>query len=765
MPGQHQTTHAAPSPPVRVTEHTHPTTPEERQERKQRIQTHGRSSVTRSIADAVVVKAGDLFFLSEPNGRVPLGDTHGYGLYYHDCRFLNGYELKLASTDPDLLAATADRGFMSIIELTNPDLKTAHGQLIRKEQVGITWERTLDTEPLALLEELTCQNYGVERIELPLALTFQAAFEPLFAVRGLLAEKRGTARPPRWHEGHLCFLYEGADGLYRSLAVYFSPAPHATDGTTAHFHLTLQPQERQQLRIALCLGEAHDQHQVHATGQPPPHLQHVQRRLQEASDQSLAVASAVRSDSLLFNSVVERSLRDLHMLQTTLQGQQFFAAGVPWFVTLFGRDSLIAALQMLAYNPDIAAQTLRLLARYQGQKVDAWRDEEPGKIMHELRVGELAHLNEVPQTPYYGTVDATPLFLILVAQHAAWTGDLTLFRDLRDHIERALAWIATYGDQNGDGYLEYQGSAQQGLINQGWKDSGDAVVNADGTLAQPPVSLVEVQGYVYLAKTSLADLYTQAGEADRAARLRREAQELRTRFNRDFWVEEKQCYALALQAEHKPAAVIASNPGQALWTGIVDPDKARQTVARLMADDMFSGWGVRTLSAQERRYNPIGYHLGTVWPHDNALIAAGFRRYGFHTEACRIFTGIVEAATHFAHHRLPEVFAGFRKADYGMPVRYPVACHPQAWAAGSIPFLITTALGFVPEAFAHRLRIVQPVLPEFLQQLEVHRLRVGEGGADLRFTRRADGSVAVSVLRVAGQLEVVTEGEATPAKA
>jgi glycogen debranching enzyme len=720
--------------------------------------------VTRSIAEALVIKAGELFFLSEPNGRVPLGGTHGYGLYYHDCRFLNGYELKLAQTDPDLLAASADRGFMALIALTNPDLKMAHGQLIQKEQVGLTWERTIDTEHLVLSEELTCQNYGVERIALPVALTFQAAFEPLFAVRGLLAEQRGTVHPPRWHNGHLCFRYAGADGLYRSLAVHFAPAPHATDGTTAHFHLTLQPQERQQLRITLCLGETQDQRWGHAAESPQPQPRRVQRRLQDACDQSLAAATEVCSDSLLFTSLVDRSLRDLHMLQTTLQGRQFFAAGVPWFVTLFGRDSLIAALQMLAYDPSIAAQTLRLLAHYQGQHVNEQRDEQPAKIMHELRVGELAHLNEIPQTPYYGTIDATPLFLILLAQHAAWTGDLTLFRALRDHIERALAWIATYGDPNGDGYVEYQSASEKGLVNQGWKDSGDAMVNTDGTLAQPPIALVEVQGYVYLAKTSLADVYAHAGEAERAAQLRREAQQLRSQFNRDFWLAEQHCYAMALQAEHKPVAVIASNPGQALWTGIADPDQARQTVARLMADDMFSGWGVRTLSTQERRYNPIGYHLGTVWPHDNALIAAGFRHYGFHTEAGRIFTGIVEAATHFAHYRLPEVFAGFRRADYGIPVRYPVACHPQAWAAGSIPFLLTTALGLVPEAFAQRLRIVQPVLPDFLQQLEVHRLRVGDGCADLHFARRADGSVAVTVMRVEGRLDIVTEGEATPAQ-
>src|SRR5262245_19748448 len=348
MPRQRQTTRAAQSPPAQVAAHMSPATPEERQERKQRIQTHGRSSMTGSIAEAIVIKAGDMFFLSEPNGRVPLGDTHGYGLYYHDCRFLNRYELKLGHTNPDLLAASANPGFMAIIELTNPDLRMAHGQLIRKEQVGITWERTLDTQKLVLFEELTCQNYGVECIELPLALTFQAAFEPLFVVRGLLAEKHGKARPPCWHDGHLCFLYAGADGIYRSLKVHFSPAPRSTDGTTAHFHLLLRPHERQRLRIALCLGASQDRHRVHTAMQHQSQPHRVKRRLQEASDQSLTAATEVYSDSLLFNSIVDRSLRDLHMLQTTLQEQQFFVAGVLWFVTLFGRDSLIAAFQMLA---------------------------------------------------------------------------------------------------------------------------------------------------------------------------------------------------------------------------------------------------------------------------------------------------------------------------------------------------------------------------------------------------------------------------------
>ena len=429
---------------------------------------------------------------------------------------------------------------------------------------------------------------------------------------------------------------------------------------------------------------------------------------------------------------------------------------MPWFVTLFGRDSLIAALQSLPYYSGVAEQTLQLMARYQGQKTDEWRDEEPGKIMHELRIGELAHINKIPQTPYYGTVDATPLFLILIARHGAWTGSLRLFNQLRGPIEAALAWIARCAERNRSGYLAYQGSSKSGLINQGWKDSGNAIVNARGSLAQPPISLVEVQGYVYLAKIFLAALYERAGDGDRAELLRREAQSLRSRFNRDFWLDEQNYYALALQAENKPAAVIASNPGQALWAGIVDTQKAGATVNKLMAVEMFSGWGIRTLSEKERRYNPVGYHLGTVWPHDNALIAAGFRRYGFDREACRVFTGIAQTAAHFEHYRLPEVFTGFSRETHEAPVRYPVACHPQAWAAGAVPYLLETALGLKPAAFDHRLRIVRPILPDFLNHLEIRRMRIGSGCADLRFERAPDGCAIVTVLRAEG-VDVVVE--------
>jgi glycogen debranching enzyme len=455
---------------------------------------------------------------------------------------------------------------------------------------------------------------------------------------------------------------------------------------------------------------------------------------------------------------MRRSLMDLHMLKTLIGGDEFFAAGVPWFVTLFGRDCLVTSLQTLAFWPGTPAATLRLLARYQGAQVNEWRDEQPGKILHELRVGELARMNKIPHTPYYGTIDATPLFLILMSRYAQWTGDLALFEELRTNVERALHWIDKYGDIAGDGYVSYVGNTNKGLINQGWKDSGDAIVTEDGRLAEPPIALVEVQSYVYMAKMEIADLYERVGEREHATRLRAEASALAARFNRDFWVEEEGCFALALEAKRRPCRVMSSNAGHALWAGIVDKQKAERVVHRLMRPDLFNGWGIRTLSYKERRYNPMGYHLGTVWPHDNSLIAAGFRRYGYHEEASRIFVGLLEAAIEFEDYRLPELFTGFGREEYGQPVRYPVACHPQAWAAGSIPFIVETFLGLIPDAFNKRLKVVKPFLPEFINQVELRHLRIGKASVDLRFERKKDGSLHAHVGQVTGDLHVEVEG-------
>jgi glycogen debranching enzyme len=710
---------------------------QEKKERRQQDLIRRRPSETSGLAEALVIKDGDLFFLAKPDGTVPLEEGHGLGLYYHDCRYLNGYEIRLGGMPLAPVAASAGRGFMAKFELANLKMKMESGSVIQREEIEIQWHRIR------------------QQAEFSVSMTFRTEFEDVYAVRGVVIQKLGVLHAPSWRNGVLHFLYEGKDGLYRSLSVHFSPQPDSMDGRTAYFRFRLAPREAQQMRISLVIAESEELSKVAFRSYIQPDVLQLESKLQDTSEKWLASVTDVFSDSLALEEAIDRSLRDLRVLRMKMDQETFFAAGTPWFATLFGRDSLITALQTLAYDPSMSEQTLRLLSRYQGQRVDDWRDEQPGKILHELRVGEAARLGLIPHAPYYGSVDATPLFLILVGRHAAWTGTLALFEELHDPIERALDWMSRYGDREGQGYLTYLSSSEQGLENQGWKDSGDAIVNSDGTLAVPPTALVEVQGYAYRAKLDIAELYERAGEVSRAHQLRQEAAALRARFNRDFWLPEKDFYALALERDRKPVRVISSNPGHALWAGIAEKEKARPTVERLMREDMFSGWGIRTLSEKEQAYNPLGYHLGSVWPHDTSLIAAGFRRYGFHKEALRLFEALFKAATRFKAYQLPELFAGFSQREYDDPVPYPAANHPQAWAAGAIPYMIETLLGLAPEAFDRRLRIVQPILPDFIDVLEIHRLRVGTAQVDLRFERSADGSFSVKVLRLQGNLDVV----------
>jgi glycogen debranching enzyme len=582
----------------------------------------------------------------------------------------------------------------------------------------------------------------------------------VFQVRGLLGERLGQEDAPEWADGVLRFRYHGRDGLFRSLSVFLPSTlvPDGPNGAAASIRLEPRAEERLKLRLEVQEGpdEATDRMapQPHDLAGPRPGSP------TRPSDAWPGGIARVDSDSLALNQTLTRSFADLQLLRSTIRDRDFIAAGIPWFATLFGRDSLIASLQLLPYNSRTAAETLRLLATLQGTRVDDWRDEAPGKILHELRVGEMARSGEIPHSPYYGTVDATPLFLILLAEYCRWTGDLELFLELEDHVRRALEWIDQYGDHDGDGYVEYRSNSEHGLINQGWKDSGDAIVDQRGAIAEPPIALVEVQAYIYAAKVGIAELYARRGNGDRAEQLRREADTLRSRFNRDFWVESLGYYALALEARKQPLRVVSSNPGHALWCGIADSDKAGRVAQRLMAPDMFSGWGVRTLSASSPAYTPIGYHLGTVWPHDSALVAAGLKRYGYAPQARRILDGIAAAAMDFKHHRLPELFTGFSRGRYGAPIPYPVACHPQAWAAGSLPFLLAQLLGLHPEAFESRLRIVDPWMPGFVDMLELTGLRVGSATADLRFESAkagGEGPAKVRVLRIEGNLDVRVE--------
>ncbi|MDQ4041182.1 MAG: amylo-alpha-1,6-glucosidase, partial [Actinomycetota bacterium] len=467
-------------------------------------------------------------------------------------------------------------------------------------------------------------------------------------------------------------------------------------------------------------------------------------------------SASVTTPDAFASRAIRRALSDLRLLvnQGPGDGERYVAAGVPWFSCLFGRDSIITSLQLLSVRPQVACETLAVLARLQATEVDDWRDAQPGKILHELRTGELARAGEIPHTPYYGSVDSTPLWLILLGETFSWTGDRQLVDELWPHALACLRWLDEYGDPDGNGFIEYERRSPRGLVNQGWKDSIDANRFRDGRLGQAPLALVEVQAYVFAARQALARLARLRGDDELAARQERAASELQGRFEDSFWMEDAGTYAMAIDRDRQLVDGISSNPGHALWCGIVAPERASRVAASLASPELWSGWGVRTLSSSKAGYNPIGYHIGSVWPHDNAIIAEGLMRYGYRDQASQIAGALIEATTYFRDSRLPELFCGFPRSESPYPVPYPVACIPQAWAAGSIFQLIQAMLGMRPDASARQLELMRPSLPEWLPELTIENLRVGEAVVDLAFHREA-GATSVEVLRRTGELAIV----------
>lgn len=698
----------------------------------------------------LATKEGETFALSDLDGNLPYPNRVGMGLYYKDTRFLSQFELRVNGTIPVLLSSSAERAFMSYVDLTNLDIWEDGKLTIPQQTINVRRTRVIGE---VVHERIRIRNYNDRSVRVVLQFTLGADFTDLFEVRGLKRENRGQLLTPRTDGSTIKFAYRGTDEIFRETWLEFNKPIYAArvEGPAVHaeFEFLLEPHETDTLSIGIepIIGGER--------GERTGFDEAVQRARHSYLDWEQE-CTQIKTDNTVFDNLLMRGVRDLRALITRTPDGEFIAAGIPWYVSPFGRDSIIASYQILMVNPEPARQTLRLLGALQGKQIDPWRDEEPGKILHEIRYGELANAHYIPHTPYYGTVDATPLYLMLAAAYYRWTRDLDTIIDLKPTFDMALTWIDQYGDADGDGYVEYERKSPRGLRNQGWKDSGSAIVHDDGNLAEPPIALAEVQCYVYMAKQRMSEIYSVLGEEQRAIQLRREADDLKVRFNKDFWMEAEQFYALALDRDKKQVRTITTNPAHGFYCEIIDREKADEVAKRLMAPDMFSGWGIRTMSQEAVAYNPMSYHNGTVWPHDNALIAAGLKRYGHDKTVKRIATALFDTAMHMEYYRLPELFCGFTRRTPTNPVDYPVACSPQAWAAASPFILLQAMLGISARAHENMLTVNKPTLPNWLNTVELRGLRVGDSMLSLMFTR--EGEVTTfSLIDKEGGIRVVME--------
>jgi glycogen debranching enzyme len=680
--------------------------------------------VVEGIRLSQVIKEGNVFLFSDEWGSLPHGNDRGFGLYYWDTRFLSTMEWELEGVGVIPLHAKVD-GAESVYRYTN--------QMVEEDHSVIFWRESLEIERHCwlyggvLYEQFRFANLDRNPLHTHLKLRFDADFADMFVVRGYQNGKLGEKLPLESTAEGLRFSYRGADDSIRALEVKVEPTgSHDEDGTLL-IPLSLAPGEVKEVKLTYLISVGEEVMEAVPREEARRELR---QRVQEWYHQ----CPQVDSDNSDFNAMYRRGLADMRMLLTDVGHGLFPVAGLPWYAVPFGRDSIIAAWQSIVVRPEWAKATIRTMARHQGQKVDEWRDEEPGKILHEIRYGELAATGQVPFTPYYGTVDATPLFLLLIGEVYRWTGDLDFVREHAEAAKKAFDWIDQYGDPDGRGYTFYQSKSQKGIGNQGWKDSADSVVHRDHTLAEAPIALAEVQGYVHQACQMWSSLFRRLGEEEWADRLTQQAEALQERFQRDFWMEDESFPALALDRENRQVGSVTSNPGHCLIGGILSGDQAASVARRLLSSDMYSGWGIRTMSQGARSYNPMSYHNGSVWPHDNSLILLGLKEAGFHQEAETLMQGLIETAAQFPQHRLPELFCGYDRTDGEKPVLYPVACSPQAWAAGTAFVLLQVMTGLEPDPEQKRIRL-HPLLPAGMSRLHVKNLRVGSGLIDLRLVR------------------------------
>jgi glycogen debranching enzyme len=695
------------------------------------------------------LKHGDTFLVVDTHGDIGASTGDADGLFHNDTRFLAKLELLVNGLQPLLLGSNLrDDNALLSVDLTNPDFYADGKIVLQKDLLHIS--RTIFLWRDTAFQRLAMANHGERPISLALSLHFNSDFADLFEVRGLRRTRRGGAEHRVIGRDRTLLSYRGLDGESRLTTLRFDPPPTELTTDKAIYRLTLAPGATRPVFLGVSCNEPVDR-------PAPPFLKAMITARRELRDATRSLATIATSNALL-NEILCRSVADLQMLMTETRQGRYPYAGTPWYSTTFGRDGLITAMQMLWLDPSVAQGVLRRLAAHQATAVDPLSDAEPGKILHEMRDGEMAHLREVPFRLYYGSVDSTPLFVLLAGLYGERTGDDETLARLWPNIEAALAWIDGPADADGDGFIEYRRASELGLANQGWKDSYDAIFHADGRLAEGRIALAEVQGYVFAAKTMIARAARRLGKEDMARRLEADAERLAERFEAAFWCPDLHTYAIALDGDKQPCRVRTSNAGQLLFSGMVRPERAAIVASGLLQPSFFSGWGVRTVARGEVRYNPMSYHDGSVWPHDNALIALGLARYGHKEAVNHLFKGLFDAATYMDLRRLPELFCGFQRQRNRGPTLYPVACSPQAWASATPFSLLEAALGLEFDPRQGEIRLRQPRLPAFIDEVTLGNLQLGRARADIR-VRRHRNDVSLEILRVEGAVRVsIVEG-------
>ena len=695
-----------------------------------------------------VLKYGKTFAVFDRYGDIETVGLREEGIFCEGTRFLSQLEFQLAYARPLLLSSTikADNSQFAV-DMANVDISRNGEVVIPRGTLHVL--RTKFLWQSVCYERFELVNYGANPVDIPFSLRFAADFADIFEVRGVRRERRGERLKDVVEASTVVLSYRGLDDVIRRVHVFASPQPKGISASELQFDAYLEPRTQVTFDLTIACEVGSDFY-----GQPKSY-ERAWSAIQSESSEMRRDSSKIHSSSDEFNRWIARSQSDIEMMTVGNPERNYPFAGVPWFSTVFGRDGIITALECLWLNPDIARGVLDFLAAHQATELNPASEAEPGKILHEIRKGEMAALGEVPFRCYYGTVDATPLFVMLAHSYYARTGNRALIERLWPSLERALHWIDTYGDSDGDGFVEYSRRSADGLVQQGWKDSNDSVFHANGVLAEGPIALCEVQGYVYAAKRGAAHLALVLGDRARSSALESQAATLRKRFEEAYWCDEISTYALALDREKRPCSVRTSNPGHCLYAGIATTDHAFCVAHSLLKKESYTGWGIRTVASGEPRYNPLSYHNGSVWPHDNALIAAGLSRYGFKDMASEVLSGLLAVSTFVDLNRLPELFCGLDRRAREGPTLYPVACAPQSWAAGAAFLLLQSCLGLSLDAEKRQIRLDGPYLPEQIPELWIRDLRVGDACVDL-FLERRHNWVRLQILEKRGEVEIIT---------